>query len=49
LRDADSEFLDRAQALRDFIDREVCVITSDVSMEFRARSIGLKTKLLRDD
>jgi hypothetical protein len=49
LQDADGEFLDRARSLKDFISRDVRVITSDSAMEFRARSIGLKTKLLEDN
>jgi predicted ribonuclease YlaK len=49
LPDPDSEFLDRTRALKDFIDRDVCVLTSDSSMAFRARAIGLKVKRLPDN
>jgi hypothetical protein len=49
LADADSEFVDRARSLQDFVGRNVTVVTSDIPMTLRARAAGLKTATIPVD
>lgn len=44
----DDEILDRALSLQNFSGKQVTIVTGDNNMDFSARNIGLKSKLLED-
>ena len=49
LIDNDSEIIDRACSLRDLTNREVTIVTFDVSMSLRAKNAGLNCVLLENE